>query len=206
MRVIGLGAKTGSAHGHGELVRFKGVPIGGVKHRMNQTCAAMGRVPLKHYPSRFAAIQNAMHRFWDLLADVPGLRAHRPPNASGSTMGGWHYPRGLYRAEALGGLSCDRFCEAVRAEGVAACVPGANFPMHTHPFCHEADIFHQGKPTAIAFGQRDVRQGPGSLPVAERIADIALGVPWFKQDRPADIERPAAANRKVAEQADQLLA
>ncbi|MFN6017235.1 MAG: DegT/DnrJ/EryC1/StrS family aminotransferase [Verrucomicrobiota bacterium] len=186
---------------HGDLLKFKGLPIGGHKHRMNQTCAAMGRVQLKHYPARIAEIQKAMNRFWDLLEGVPGLRAHRPPDNSGSTMGGWYSARGLYRAEELGGLSCEKFCEAVRAEGVNVCNPGANFPLHTHAVFHEADIFHQGKPTSVAFGQRDVRQGPGSLPIAESIHEIAFRIPWFKHDRPEQIERYAAAYRKVAENA-----
>lgn len=190
---------------HGDLARFKGLPIGGHKHRMNQCCSAMGRVQLKAYPGRIAEIQRAMNRFWDLLEGVPGLKAHRPPAESGSTMGGWYFPRGLYRAGELGGLPIARFCEAVRAEGVA-CAPGANFPLHTHPVFHEADLFHQGRPTALAFGQRDVRQGPGTLPHAERVPDTVFGVPWFKHDRPEAIEAFARAFRKVAEQADRLRA
>lgn len=190
---------------HGDLERFKGLPIGGFKHRMNQTCSAMGRVQLKYYPERIAEIQRAMNRFWDLLDGVPGIRAHRPPNDSGSTMGGWYYPRGLYRAEELGGVPVAKFCEAVRAEGVLACGPGANFALHTHPVFHEADIFHQGQPTAIAFGQRDVRQGQGTLPVTESVSETVFGIPWFKHDRPEEIERYASAYRKVAENAEELL-
>jgi len=189
-----------------DLQEFAGVPLGGYKHRMNQTCSAMGRVQLKHYPQRIAEIQRAMNRFWDLLDGVPGLRAHRPAKGSGSTMGGWYSSRGLYRSDELGGLPCAKFCEAVRAEGVSACAPGANFPLHLHPVFHTADIFHQGKPTMIAFGQRDVRQGKGTLPVAESIFDIAYGIPWFKHDRPDIIEQYALAYRKVAEHADQLKA
>ena len=102
-------------------------------------------------------------------------------------------------------MPCAKFCEAVRAEGVAAAGPGANFALHTHPVFHEADIFHQGQPTATAFGQRDVRQGPGTLPVAERIAELAFSAPWCKYDRSVEIERYAAAYRKVAEQAGQLV-
>jgi len=187
------------------LKRYAGVPLGGYKHRMNQTCSAMGRVQLKYYPARIAEIQRAMNRFWDLLEGVPGIRAHRPPKDSNCTMGGWYCARGLYRAEELGGLPCAKFCEAVRAEGVGGCNPGANFPLHLHPVFHTADIFNQGKPTMIAFGQRDVRQGPGSLPVAENIAEIAYGVPWFKHDRPDIIAQYALAYRKVAENADELL-
>jgi len=187
-----------------ELKPYVGVPLGGFKHRLNQTSAAMGRVQLRHYPARMQEIQAGMNRFWDLLEGVPGIHAHRPPKGTGSTMGGWYMPRGLYRTEELGGVSCGRFCEALRAEGWGGCWPGANFPLHLHPVFHTADLFHMGKPTMISFGQRDVRQGPGTLPVSEQIQEISFGVPWFKHDRPALIRRYAAAFRKVAEQADRL--
>jgi len=188
-----------------DLVEFAGAPLGGVKHRMNQTCSAMGRVQLKYYPERIAEIQSAMNRFWDLLDGVPGLKAHRPPNGSESTMGGWYSARGLYRAEELGGLPIETFCEAVNAEG-SITGAGSNRPLHIHPLFHTADIFHMGKPTMIAFGQRDVRQGPGSLPVSEASVRTTCAVPWFKKDRPELIEQHAAAFRKVAEHADELLA
>jgi len=186
------------------LRKYAGIAMGGAKHRMNQTCAAMGRVQLRHYPERIAEIQRAMNRFWDLLEGAPGIRAHRPPHGSGSTMGGWYNPRGLYVAEELGGLSCERFCEAVRAEGVHCCRPGANNPLHLHELFHAADLFGTGRPTAVSFGARDVRQCPGTLPVSESISEIAFGVPWFKHDRPGLIEEYAGAYRKVAENAEQL--
>jgi len=189
-----------------DLARYAGLPLFGVKHRINQTCSAMGRVQLRHYPARIAEIQKALNRFWDLLEGVPGLRAHRPPKGSGSTMGGWYFARGLYRAEELGGLSCDDFCAAVRAEGVGACSVGCNKPLHDHPLFHTVDLFGMGKPTAIAFGQRDVRQGAGALPVSEAAPNIVFGVPWFKHDRAELIERYAAAYRKVALQADKVAA
>lgn len=180
-----------------ELQRFAGLPIGGYKHRINQTCSAMARVQLKHYPERMAEIQRSMNFFWDLLEDVPGTRAHRPTRESGSTMGGWYSPLGLYREEELG-VSCAQFCEAVNAEGTPTS-PGGNAALHLHPVFHEADLFRQGRPTMVAFGQRDVRQGPGSLPVSESIRDITFHVPWFKRYRPEIIEQYAAPFRKVAE-------
>ena len=57
---------------------------------------------------------------------------------------------------------------------------------------NEADLFNQGQPTVVAFGQRDVRQGQGSLPVTERISEIAFGVPWFKHDDPEIIGQYAS--------------
>jgi dTDP-4-amino-4,6-dideoxygalactose transaminase len=188
-----------------ELSRYSGVPMGGYKNRINQTASAMGRVQLRHYPERMEEIQRAMNRFWDMLEDVPGIRAHRPVPDSGSTMGGWYAAKGLYRGNELGGLSCARFCEAVRAEGIQNCRAGANWSLHRHPIFHTADLFHMGEPTMLSFGQRDVRQGKGALPVAERIEEICFSIPWFKHDRPEMIQEYAAAFRKVAENAERLL-
>ena len=182
-----------------------GLPLGGVKGRVNQTCSAMGMVQLKHYPQRIAEIQDAMNRFWDLLDGVPGLRPHRPETGSGLTMGGWYNPVGHYLPEELGGLPVEKFVAAVNAEG-GACGRAVNFPLHLHPVVHEADVYHDGKPTSIAFANRDVRLGPGSLPVAENIGARSIGIPWFKHDKPEAIARYAAAYRKVAMNAAQLLA
>ena len=186
-----------------EAKHFAGVPLGALKGRLNQTCAAMGRVQLKYYPERMAAIQAGMNRFWDLLEGTPGLRAHRPPRDSGSTMGGWYNPVGHYVADELGGLPIDTFVEAVVAEGSRA-ARGVNFPLHLHPVLNEADIYGDGKPTRIAFADRDVREPAGSLPVAEAVGMRAIGIPWFKHDEPEAVERYAAAFRKVALQADKL--
>lgn len=188
-----------------ELKKFAGIPLGGYKHRMHQLSSTVGRVQLKYYPQRIKEIQKAMNRFWDLLEGVPGIKAHRPPAGSGSTMGGWYAARGLYRPEELGGLDVEKFCQAVQAEGVEAARPGANRPLHLHPALHEADIYGQGKPTVIANASRDVRQGPGSLPVAENAPKRCFSIPWFKHDRPDIIEEYASAFRKVAEHAEELL-
>ena len=181
-----------------DLAEYRGLPLGGYKNRLNQTCAAMGRVQLKAYPARVAEIQRAMNRFWDALQGVPGVRPHRPPQGSGSTMGGWYFPQGLYVEEELGGLSIEDFCRDVRAEGWGGCFPGANFPLHLHPVFHTADLFHQGSPTMVSFGQRDVRQGRGTLPVSESIDRICFSIPWFKHDREEMILEYADAFRKVA--------
>jgi perosamine synthetase len=186
-----------------ELRPFVGLPLGGFKHRLNQTCAAMGRVQLRHYPQRMAEIQQAMNHFWDGLEGVPGLRAHRPPKDSGSTMGGWYNPLGRYLPEELGGLPVDRFIEAVNAEG-GRTWRAANFPLHLHPLLNTADVYGDGRPTRIAFSDRDVRQGPGSLPVSEALSERCLGIPWFKRFLPKHIDQFITAYRKVATQAHKL--
>ncbi len=188
-----------------ELKQYAGIPLGGYKYRLNQVASAIGRVQLKHYQKRIEEIQKAINYFWDLLEGVPGIRAHRPPKDSNSTMGGWYFPRGLYYAEELNNLPIEIFCKAIRIEGFSACYPGANAPLHIHPVFHTADIFRMGKPTMISFGQRDVRQGSGSLPVSESISKIAFSVPWFKKYVPDIIERYALAFKKVCTNAELLL-
>ena len=190
-----------------ELVPFQGMPLGGYKYRMHQLSSAVGRVQLNHYDERVAVIQKAMNYFWDELEGVPGIKAHRPPAESGSTMGGWYAAKGLYVAEELGGLPVARFCEAVNAEGGAFGLrPGANPLMHLHAVLNEADIYGDGKPTRIAFSDRDLRQGIGSLPVTETLPERCLSIPWFKHYRPEVIDAYVAAIRKVAHRADELCA
>ncbi len=186
-----------------ELKPFAGLPWGGYKYRMHQLSSAVGRVQLRHYRPRMVEIQRSMNYFWDLLEGVPGVKAHRPPKDSGSTMGGWYAPHGLYRGEELNGVSIHRFTEAVRAEGVGTS-PGANMALHLHPLLNDADIYGHGKPTRIANSNRDVRQGPGSLPVTESMSERCFWIPWYKHYRPQVIEEYALAFRKVAEHADEL--
>ncbi len=189
------------------LQPLTGLPLGGYKYRMHQMSAAVGRVQLRQYDARIAEIQRAMNHFWDLLEGVPGLRAHRPPKGSGTTMGGWYAARGLYVPEELGGLSVTRFAQAVRAEG-APCSPGVNAALHLHPLFSTADVYGHGKPTRIANTTGDARhlqQPPGSLPISEGIGARTYSIPWFKHHRPEIIREYAAAFRKVAENYRDLL-
>jgi len=186
-----------------ELLQYKGVAMGGFKHRINQTCSAMGRVQLKHNPERIAEIQQAMNHFWDLLEGTPGLRAHRT-HQPGSDMGGWYNPMGIYKPSELGGLPVEKFIEAVVAEG-SQCGPYRYPPLHLHPLLQKADLYNEGLPTAVAHADRDVRLQRGDLPVAENSRKHLYAVPWFKKMRPEIIAEHAGAYRKVAENAEQLI-
>lgn len=188
-----------------ELRSWAGLPLGGYKYRMHQMSSAVGRVQLRHYESRIAEIGTAMTYFWDQLDDVPGVRPHRPDVSRGDVNGGWYAPHGLYRTEELNGLSVTRFCEALQAEGVPA-RPGCNKPLHLHPVFNSADIYQHGTPTRLAHQADDIRQAPGSLPVAEQLGERVYTVPWFKHHRPEIIDEYVEAFRKVSEHHKDLLA
>lgn len=183
------------------LQKYANMPLGGMKGRVNQMCSAMGRVQLKYYDERCAEIRKAMNYFWDLLADVPGLKAHRVDESEGSTMAGWYSAHGIYRKEELDGLPLSCFCEALRAEGYSPSI-GGNLPLHTHPVFQDYNACKTAKPARIAFAERDVRLLDRDLPVTESVE--MFSVPWFKKYKPDCIEQYAAAFRKVAAQADLL--
>ncbi|MBN2883495.1 MAG: DegT/DnrJ/EryC1/StrS family aminotransferase [Clostridia bacterium] len=187
------------------LKAHSGLPMGGYKYRMHQMSSAVGRVQLRHYNDRMLEIRKGMNYFWDLLEGVPGVKAHRVDEKTGSTMGGWYAPKGLYKSEELGGLSVTRFCEAVRAEGFDGCSPGCNLALHTHSLFQTLDVYGHGKPTRIANSDRDVRELDKTLSPSEEIGAKSYSIPWFKHFEPEKIEEYAMAFRKVAMNYKELL-
>ena len=184
---------------------FAGLPLGGYKHRMHQLSAAMGRVQLRHYDERCAEINKAVKYFEEGIKGVCGVKLVHVDESDGSTMAGWYVPVIRYNPDELGGLSISRFCEALRAEGVAA-NPGINRPLHTHPVHKTADVYNNGKPTRIRFTSTDIREMDKDLPVSEIINRRAFFFPWFKHFRPEIIDQYINAVRKVCENYKELLA
>ena len=187
-----------------ELKPYARIAVGGIKGRANQLCTAMARVQLKYYDERCAEIRRAMNYFWDLLEGLPGIRAIRVDESTGSNMAGWYCPHGLYLPDELGGLSVKRFCEAVRAEVLGGiCWDGGNHCLHTHEYFKTFDLFGIGKPTRVAFADRDIREDDKYVERSENT--YCFSVPWFKHLDREWIELYAKAYRKVIENYEQLL-
>ena len=187
------------------LKDFYHIPLGGVKGRVNQLCSALGRGQLKYYDERTAEIRRAMNYFFDLIEDIPGFAPVRVDESTGSTMGGFYYPLCAYHPEAFGGLSAKRFAEAVRAEfgGAFSSWEGGNYCLHTHPYFKNYDFFNLGKPSRIAFSDRDAREDDKYLAPSEERS--CFSVPWFKHFDKEWIEKYAEVFRKVAENYEELL-
>ncbi|MBQ5973515.1 MAG: aminotransferase class V-fold PLP-dependent enzyme [Oscillospiraceae bacterium] len=186
-----------------DLKPYFHIALGGAKGRANQLCSALARVQLKYYDQRCAEIRRAMNAFWDRLEGLPGIRAIRVDESTGSNMAGWYCAQGLYRPEELHGLSVKRFCAALRAEGFGGAWDGGNFCLHTHPFFKTFDLRHEGAPSRIVFNDRDVRALDDACRPSEDIQ--CFSVPWFKHFDEAWIDRYAAAFRKVIVNHEQLL-
>ena len=188
-----------------ELKHFAGVPMGGRKDRMNQWCSALGLVQLKYFPERVEKIDEAMQYLADEMDKLPGLKVHRPAKDSGTTKGAWYSTGCHYNPEELDNLPLDKFIKAMTAENLPV-GPLCNFPLHLHPVFTEADLFNMGKPTALAFGQRDVRQGKGALPVSENAINRVFRFPRFvSMDYKANIDSFVATIKKVIDNRGELL-
>ena len=188
-----------------DLVPFHGLPLGGVKARLNQVSAAIGRVQLKNYDERIAEIDKAMNHFCDLIEDLPGIKPIRPEKGSGSTMGGWYAASGAYFPQQLHGLSAKKFCEAVTAEmnGCGDTWAGGNFCLHTHKLFSEFDFRNAGKPSSIEYTGEEVYHGNADCDSS--IGQQSFSLPWFKHYDPYWVEQYAKCFRKVIENHMQLI-
>lgn len=187
-----------------ELMLYPHIALGGVKGRANQLCCCLGLGQLHHFDERMAEVDKAMQYFCDGIEDIKGLHPIRPEKGSGSTMGAWYLPQGTYRPGELGGLSSGRFAEAVRSEAKGLhCWEGGNFCLHTHEFFKSFDFFNIGKPSRIAFADRDVRKLDEACKPSESMYCVSL--PPFKKFLPECIDKYIEAYRNVAENYEQLI-
>ncbi len=187
-----------------ELSKYPHIALGGVKGRANQLCCTLALGQLHHFDERMAEVDKAMQYFCDGIEDIQGLHPIRPEKGSGSTMGAWYLPQGTYRPGELGGLSSGRFAEAVRAETNGLhCWEGGNFCLHTHEFFKSFDFYGIGKPSRIAFADRDVREMDAACAPSEKMYCVSL--PPFKKYMPEHIDRYIEAYRTVAENYEQLI-
>ncbi len=187
-----------------ELMPYPHIALGGVKGRANQLCCCLGLGQLHHFDERMAEVDKAMQYFCDGIEDIKGLHPIRPEKGSGSTMGAWYLPQGTYRPGELGGLSSGRFAEAVRSEAKGLhCWEGGNFCLHTHEFFKSFDFYNIGKPSRIAFADRDVRKLDDACKPSESMYCVSL--PPFKKFLPECIDKYIEAYRNVAENYEQLI-
>jgi dTDP-4-amino-4,6-dideoxygalactose transaminase len=186
-----------------ELLRYAGPAWGGHKYRMHQMTSALGRVQLAHYDEERLPGLNACNRLFSQLEGLPGVRHNWPLNDPDRSVATSYAQRIILDDEIIDRVPNTVIAEAVRAEGVG-CSAGGFYCHHLHPYWNELDLYHDGMPTRQFFAERDVTQGPGDCPVAERINDRLLSVPRMPSFEPEWVDQVAAAYRKVFASLDEL--
>ncbi len=182
-----------------DYLRFSPLPWGGYKFRMHQMTSAMARVQLRHYDEYRAPGVKAMERFFSQVCAVPGVSGNFPLNDPDVTVGASYYQLVIL---SVARVPVGVIAQAIQAEGASASA-GGYFCHHLHPFWNDCDVYHDGRPTRIAFS-RDVRQGPGDCPHAEQIVKRLIHVPRMIKYDEAYLDQLAAAYVKVLSNLDQL--
>ena len=186
-----------------ELKKYAGLPWGGYKYRMHQMTSAMARVQLRHFDEYRAPGVRAMERFFSQVCAVPGVDCTYPLNDPNVTVGASYFQMLILSEEIADRVPVAVIARAIQAEGGFAGA-GGFFCHHLHPFWNQCDVYGDGKPTRIAFSDRDVRQGPGDCPVAESIVQRLVRVPRMIKYDEEYLDRLAGAYVKVLSNLDQL--
>ncbi len=198
--------------GHGDHLKYVqneeyrrlNMPWGGYKYRMHQMTSAMARVQLAHYDEYRMPGVMAMERFFRQVCTLPGVSGNFPIDDPDAYVGSSYTQRVIVDDSILARAPVTVIAEAIRAEGVAGAGAGGYFCHHLHPYFNECDVYGDGKPTRIAFSDRDVRQGVGDCPNAEKMSQYLLRVPRMIQYDEPYVDQLAEAYVKVLSNLDQL--
>jgi len=170
----------------------------GWKWRAHPLAVALARVSLKTLPERQRKFRENRDALFERLRGVPGIEpAHNYPKADGTELyGGLRF---LYSPEELGGLTAERFCQALQAEGVPMSAGGFRQPEHLRA------IFTRDLPGLWGRGHPGPANVPlpryrkGDYPVTESLAGHVLSMAGWIECAPGLIGQVAAAIRKVVD-------
>ncbi|MFF4403407.1 DegT/DnrJ/EryC1/StrS family aminotransferase [Streptomyces sp. NPDC001262] len=172
------------------LARFAVTGMG-LKLRIHPFAAALAHAQLGRLDAYLAGRQHVAARMCAALDGVPGIRV---PNLSTMARPSWYALPLRYDPAELGGLSLDRFLDALHAEGATETdVPGSTCPLHTH------SLFQA--PGALLPGYAD-REAPAAdgFPAAEYVHATTLKLPvWHRED---DVRLADAYTEAIAKVAD----
>jgi dTDP-4-amino-4,6-dideoxygalactose transaminase len=130
------------------------------------------------------------------LKTIPGLDP--VPTAPGSTRGGFYSFPLHYRADELGGLPKEQFCEALKAEGIPATASPYEL-LHTMPiFAEGFDLYTRGRGPLVE-GWSGYRRG--DLPATEKMYDGLLFFPMLSDPVPGAVDQILDSVRKVVSRA-----
>lgn len=143
--------------------------------------------------------KNAM-ALYDRIKDVPGIE---PPTISPDVEHVFHMVPFMYRADQLGGTPRDVFLKVALAKGAPLfCYIGT--PLHLRARFLEQHYYKRGCPWKCPFAEREVIQGEGDCPAAEkhcREHELMMGAGFLYVECDKLLDQIAEAIRQAAEEA-----
>jgi dTDP-4-amino-4,6-dideoxygalactose transaminase len=171
----------------------------GYKYRIAPISAAIARVQLRHLDERNKCRDDNVMYLMDGIGECPGIYPVKP--AADNFRGYYSRPYIRYAPEELGGLSKEKFIEAVRAEGanVSSSAPGGSD--------HLSAVFQEQNHPAFTRpeNERAVTYQEGDLPVSENPREDLFTIPVFSRPNKALLDQYLEAFRKVATRVAELV-
>jgi perosamine synthetase len=176
----------------------------GWKWRAHPLAMAIGLISLGNLPYRLEHFSTNRESLFRRIEGLPGIRpVTNYPKAKGVELyGGIKF---LYAEEELGGLSVDRFVEAMRAEGAPIGGPGLGHIEHLRAIYTKDMPGLWGKGHVGPANIPLPRYKEGDFPISEGIRRKVLSYPGHIEAADGFIEQFASAFRKVVIQHDKLM-
>ncbi|MDA2938210.1 DegT/DnrJ/EryC1/StrS family aminotransferase [Acidobacteria bacterium AH-259-A15] len=139
----------------------------------------------------------------DLLEEIEGIN---PVPGDGKTdLNGYYLYLLQYDRDHFGGLSRNRFVEALNAEGIP-CHIGYPWPLTKNPMFQQIESGAKGCPFTCPYYGRNVSLAERKLPVAERICNETVVIPHQVLLSPqSDLQDIGQAIRKIQENTAELV-
>ncbi|MFY4719473.1 DegT/DnrJ/EryC1/StrS family aminotransferase [Streptomyces sp. LaBMicrA B280] len=170
----------------------------GLKLRIHPLAAALATDQLARLDGYLAGRAEIARYLSEHLTRIPGLEVTETPEG---VVPSWYALTVTYRPDELGGLSLERFHQALTAEGATEFDrPGSTGPLHELPLYQHPDPLFPWHP------DHHRRYPPGSFPVAEHAYRHTIKLPvWHREQDLALAELYVRAARKVSDHHKELL-
>jgi len=182
----------------------------GLKFRAHPLALAIAKVSLDNLEYRIRKSTENREKVFDALREMPGLEPEYsyPKAKRVSLYGGLKV---IYHPEELGGLPCEKFVEAVKAEGV----PVIKGPGSTQKLQHLKSLFtrgfdlwgHNRGPLGGEFFGLPPYKGykKGDFPITEKVSENYFTIPSYIEPKPGLLDQIIRAFQKVVENYKALL-
>ena len=169
----------------------------GLKLRIHPIAAAIAEYGLLRLDEVLAGRRKTAARMSSALSGLPGIEV---PSVPDGVCPSWYGYMLRYRSEQLGGLSRERFHQAVVAEGCTEFdMPGSTRPLNLHPLFQVPEGLFPGYAGLVKYR-------PGDFPAAERYHATSFKLPvWHRPDDEEISDLYVNAIRKVVEHHRDLL-
>ncbi len=139
----------------------------GFNYRLTEFQAALLRSRLRHLEAETELRYRNGRYLTERLSALPGVEPLDPEPQEGDRRAYHLYPLRVESAE-VGGLTRERFMEALRAEGIP-CMAGYGQPLYRNPVFLERSFRHRGCPLSCGHYAGEIDYTAVSCPVAERL-------------------------------------